>query len=579
MRFTVLIFLISSWITNLKGQDPISLTPNTGKRGNSFTVTISGVNTAFSVNSTTLARITKDTTKINIAGVASDATTFNGTLAISAQADTGKYDATIWQSTVNGTSWSCSKCFTVELNCNLTIDAEVTQIACFGDSTGRIKVTIQGATGATDLVWNTGDTTNELTNLGPGGYGVTVTDAEGCSSSQFITIIQPSQVNALTFRGDITFFNGNDGKANVMPQGGMPPYTIVWSNGVTGETILNVSPGTYTYTVTDSRGCTYVGSEQFLNFNCTIQDSIAKVDLACFGDTYGSATIFTSFGNAPFTYFWSNGATTSTATGLGVGQYFVTVTDFRKCPLMDSIDIFEPEPLAIGFMTNGITRVGIPDGQITAFPTGGSGLYTLSWSSGSTGTSLNSLTPGVYTVTVTDGNGCSTTGSSTVADIDCSGLLVTIDEISDTLGTITTMVTGGVGDLLYQWLKDGIIVDSVPDLTGAKPGTYIIQVWDGRGCTAKDTVTLKSTGTMDARLSVQTRIFPNPANGSFHIHWPAVMLGAQVDIFDLHGQRRYAQPVTALTQTINTRDWPAGLYILRGVQPGTLITKKIQVTH
>lgn len=577
MRLSVFLLLMGVCISSLFSQDPITLTPNTGKRGTSFTVNITGVNTAFSVNSTTLARISKDTTSIDITGVAADATMFNGTLNLPEQADTGLYNATIYQDTENGTSWSCSNCFTVELNCNLNIQAQVTQIACFGDSTGQIKLTIEGAAGATNLLWSNAATSDSLTNLGPGLYQVTVTDAGGCSSSRFITVIQPTAVNAVTFRDDVTFYNGNNGKATVRPQGGLGPYTIVWSNGVTDESILNVSPGLYSYTVTDSRGCTYVGSEQFLNFNCTITDTITKVDLACFGDTSGSATIVTSFENPPLTYFWSNGATTATASGLGVGKYFVTVTDFRKCPLVDSIVIFEPEPLSIGFSAQPISKVGAMDGQIIAFPTGGQGPYNLTWSNDQMADTLAGLAAGTYEVTVTDAAGCTLTSTTVVADIDCSAFALSVDSINDTLGDINISVNGGVGDLTFVWLKDGAQVDSVQNLTGADPGTYFIQVTDGRGCQAQDTVMLISTNVINTVLTAQTRLFPNPAYGSFFIHLPAIMRGAQLQVYNAQGQLMHRQVMTDVTQEVLIHQWPHGLYVVRGILGSNIITKKIQV--
>ena len=578
MRFCFLFLLFLSFGVSLTGQDPITLSPNSGKRGTTFTVTISGVNTAFIVNTTTLARISKDTAQIDINGLAADATIFNGTLSIPTNADTGAYNATIWQSGKSGISWSCSNCFNVQLNCSLVIDAQVNQIACFGDSSGQIDLTITGATGDVHYVWNTEDTTEDLTHLGPGAYVVTVTDAEGCSASRFFNIFQPSQVNAISSRDDVTFYNGNNGKATVRPQGGTPPYTISWSNGTTGETITNLSPGLYAYTVTDANGCTYIGREEFLNFNCTITDTITKVDLMCYGDTSGSATININFANPPVSYFWSNGATTSTATGLGVGKYFVTVTDFRRCPLMDSVDILEPEPLSLEISTQAVSMVGANDGRIIVSPAGGKTPYTLIWNNEATEDTLLGLTPGIYSVTLTDANGCMTSGTTTVADIDCSGFMLTIDSIiGDTVSEIFITASGGLGDLTYQWFKDGELVDSSRNLLGASSGHYSIRVSDGRGCIIQDTLSLISTTIINVHLSHQTRVYPNPALDVVNIHFPDALLGAQLDIYNLHGQLIHRQIVTEVTHQVNSQRWPTGLYVLRGSRQGITIMKKFQI--
>lgn len=578
MRFCFLTMLLLLFGVSLWGQDPIALSPSSGKKGTTFTVTISGVNTAFIVNTTTLARISKDTTQIDINGLAADATTFNGTLSIPATADTGAYHATIWQADKNGTSWSCSNCFTVELNCSIAINAQVNQIACFGDSSGQIDVTVTGTTGVVNYQWNTGDTTEDLTKLGPGAYVVTVSDLEGCSTSRFFNIFQPSQVNAVSFRDDVTFYNGNNGKATVRPQGGIAPYTIAWSNGMTGETITNVSPGLYVYTVTDANGCTYVGREEFLNFNCTITDTITKTDVLCFGETTGSATVITSFANPPLTYVWSNGATSSSATGLSAGKYMVTVTDFRRCPLVDSVDIFEPALLSLQISAFPVSKVGAEDGQIIIIPTGGTTPYLLLWNNDATADTLPGLSPGTYTVTLTDANGCTASSTTTVADIDCSGFVLTIDSISgDTLSDVFITASGGFGDLSYQWLKDGELVDSTRNLAGAATGHYLIQVTDGRGCTVRDSVSLISTAIFNVHLAQQTKVYPNPARDVLNINIPAALLGAQLEIFNLHGQLIHRQTVNELTQQVSTQHWPTGLYLLRGSRRGLTIMKKFQV--
>ena len=108
-----------------------------------------------------------------------------------------------------------------------------------------------------------------------------------------------------------------------------------------------------------------------------------------------------------YSYSWSNGSTSSTATNLSFGTYYVTVTDNDGCTGMGEVSIAPPPSLLVFATATGETTTGANDGTATASAVGGIGVYSFSWSNGGSGTTISNLSPGAYTVTATDGFGCS----------------------------------------------------------------------------------------------------------------------------------------------------------------------------
>ncbi|MFK7947298.1 MAG: T9SS type A sorting domain-containing protein [Saprospiraceae bacterium] len=146
-----------------------------------------------------------------------------------------------------------------------------------------------------------------------------------------------------------------------------------------------------------------------------LTDSVSTMNVNCFGEADGEATAMVAGGTAPYTYMWSNGATTATATGLGAGTYSYTAMDTMGYSVSDTVIITEPTALAISMSAVSDTNTQAV-GSATAMVTGGTMPYTYTWN-GTVGSSdLTALTAGTYTVEVTDANGCMATDSVVVED-------------------------------------------------------------------------------------------------------------------------------------------------------------------
>lgn len=286
----------------------------------------------------------------------------------------------------------------------------------------------------------------------------------------------------------------NIGSAMVTESMGTPPFTYLWSQGGTTSLITGLSAGSYSVTVTDNGGCTEVDSAVVgggLNL------SLSEAPVLCFGGSTGSASVTVSGGTSPFTYLWSTGNTTSTASGLSAGIYFINVTDNKGCkgtatdyvyqysPIYQDTTndtSFEITPSYCG-RNNGIA--GIEDIN------GGNPPYTYLWSNGNTTTQITGLSAGSYSIIITDNNGCTLTGSAT---IPYSGLQASLNAIdppcyNDSNGSIAIGgVTGGVSPFTYLWSNG----QTSSLITGLSIGNYSVQITDHNGCTGRDSIQLTS---------------------------------------------------------------------------------------
>ncbi|MDR5589564.1 LamG-like jellyroll fold domain-containing protein [Christiangramia sediminicola] len=329
--------------------------------------------------------------------------------------------------------------------CEYTVDAPVTSDNCSGEITGT--------------------TTDPITYSNAGTYTITwnFTDENGntAQATQKITI-QPIEAEAT--KVDVLCNGLATGEVEAIATGGVAPLRYDWGSLGTGAKKTDLPAGSYTVTVSDANGCeaepiTVIVEEP----DTFVEITGVQTTTGCFEENNGTATVTVQGGVGSYTYLWDNGQTDETATGLSPGEHTVTVTDANGCSKERTFTVSEPaELLVTGFLTTETTSFGSNTGSATAQVTGGTPNYTFEWIGGPTGKkytgqTARDLAAGIYTVTVTDANGCTATGEVEVVDSLSANIVpISLCEGEDVIRTSTFSVDGGsaiggTAPYTYEW--------------------------------------------------------------------------------------------------------------------------------
>lgn len=378
-----------------------------------------------------------------------------------------------------------------------------TPALCFDSADGQVVVNASGGTPDPSLPegytfdWSVAGGNGSMHNGLPSGmHFVTITDANNCFEVLEVEVFAPDEIYLETVSTDVNCGNGNDGNATVtVTSGGAGGFMYQWSSGTnpTNSTVTELSVGTVYVTVEDANGCTAVDSVLLTSPDAIVLDSdFAAVD--CNGNNTGTATVLPSNGAGGFTYLWdanANSQTTATAIDLTAGTYMVTVTDANMCTETIEVVVTEPTILTTTISGNDAACFGDANGNSTVVPDGGTLDYTYLWSDGSTNAMADGLvaqaTP--YSVTVTDGNGCTAVSSFIISSPDELTLSlagVDVECFGENSGSATATAGGGAGNFIYSW-SDGS-TQTTPTATNLAANSYTVTVTDANGCTIVESV-------------------------------------------------------------------------------------------
>lgn len=366
----------------------------------------------------------------------------------------------------------------------LLTTAPLNMVSCFGGNDGSADATMNGGVPPYQYLWSNGDVTPTANNLSAGVYTATITDANGCSVSDGTQITEPSDLtlaNTQVINADC--FGAATGSAVFTAGGGTAPYTYLWSNGNTAASNTGLTAGAYTITATDANGCTETGSISIAQPPAILINAPVITPVSCFGGNNGTVSVSVSGGTSPYTYSWSNGATTQQANGLSAGNYTVAVTDDNGCTQNASVAVTEPALLQIQSSVSPILCHGQNNASIAITPNGGVLPYTYSWNNGAIASALNALSPGTYSVTVTDANNCKTdTAFIIIQPPVLTASVVNPDTICIGQSAVLSVVTGG-GTPGYSYLWSNGQTGSPLPVSPATSTAYSVTVTDIHGCT------------------------------------------------------------------------------------------------
>lgn len=413
--------------------------------------------------------------------------------------------------------------------------------SCVNATDGGINATIVGGTLPYTITWSTpGGTplfTEDIFNIAPGSYGLSVTDVNGCATSASVLLTAPVAITATAQIVPAACQGAANGAITLTAQGGVGPYAYSWSgpNGFTSTArdISGLASGVYSVTVTDANGCTNVflfdvAQPGLFAASATVSTFPGGAGVSCSNATNGSIAVDLSGGTPGYTYAWSgpNGFTANSEdlTGLAAGVYQLIYTDANGCSGSLTATITAPAPIGLAitaatFGTFNVACNGGSNGSATLTITGGVAPYTIAWNgpNGSTfnTAAINGLAAGSYTVLVTDVNGCTATASIVLTEppvLTTSASIVpqpnggAISCAGATDGAIDLSVNGGTAPYTVLWSGPNGYTSTALDPTGLAPGTYTALVTDARGCTASASIILTAPTPIDLQATLSSYI-------------------------------------------------------------------------
>jgi large repetitive protein len=433
------------------------------------------------------------------------------------------------QSLLNVLAGTYNVTITDARGCTATTSATVNQAAalvlsrtssnpsCFGGSNGSVDLTVSGGTSPYNFTWSNGATTEDISGLVASTYSVSVTDANNCAANTSVTISQPTQVSAsITGTTPSSCFGTATGTATAQGAGGTGAFTYSWNTSPVQntQTAVSLSAGIiYDVIVSDANGCTAITQASVTQPTALSASAFVK-DVNCAGGSNGEISLNVAGGAGSYTFDWLDIAGTSNPqnrTNLTAGTYSVVISDANGCSTSSNYTVNEPSSLTASLSTNNVTCNGANNGSIDLTVNGGVSPYSYVWSNGQITEDITAVSPGGYTVTVTDVNGCTITTSTTInqpAALTVAG--VAVDNCpSQSNGSINLTVSGGTSPYGFDWSNG----DTTEDLSGLSAATYSVLVTDSYGCTATASFTLTSMSATFTSFPVSCVNFGTPDYG------------------------------------------------------------------
>ena len=379
-------------------------------------------------------------------------------------------------------------------------------ITCNGLSNGSINTIVNGGTTSYSYSWigpgSYSSNAPNPTGLTAGTYSVSIIDANGCSTSNTITLTQPSLLGVSlvspTYNGgyNVTCKGANNGSINLTPVGGTAGFTYVW-NGPSGFTsssqdLSRLGEGVYSITVTDTNSCSAFGSVILTQPADLILSSVVSQhngnNVSCFGSSNGDINITVAGGTPIYHYSWTgpSGYTSGTEdiSSLSAGSYHVIITDMNGCTVSGSYNLTQP-PLITSTVATTPATCSAANGSVVLNINGGTQPFGTTWSNGSSTEDLHNVVGGIYTVLITDANGCIHRDTATVQKISIITVSAVVSGImcyGNSEGYINLTVNNGTAPFIYTW-SNGASTENISSLTA---GEYSVTVTDGNGCIVKD---------------------------------------------------------------------------------------------
>jgi hypothetical protein len=459
-------------------------------------------------------------------------------------------------------------------------------VSCNGGNDGAITITsVSGGTG-TILYSKDGvsfQASNSFTGLLAGTYDVQVKDANGCIASVSKIISQPNAFLINTNVTNVSCHGAQTGTVVVSASGGAGFFAYSLNGGFTyqsSSTFNNLASGNYFVTIKDAANC--ISSKSFtITQPSDIHAIIGVLNVSCHGANNGQINVYGSGGVAPYTYSLNGNQYVSLGNfqNLTGGTFYnVNVKDANGCIATIVKYVSEPALLNLNATKNDVSCSGGNNGAISLNILGGVAPFEYAWSNGESGSSIDDLTAGIYSVEVTDHNGCmglmSFTINQPLAPLVVNAVLNPASNDISEDGSIDITVTGGTPPYDYSWSNG----TELQDLDSLNPGNYTITITDAKGCALATTFTVEKASSIEEIETFDLNIYPNPtaeftllSSGNRHMN--------QIVICDISGKHIMTKYLDAANFKLETSDLTNGTYLLNIQIEGKLYVKRLVINR
>ncbi len=405
---------------------------------------------------------------------------------------------------------------------SLITEITSSNIPCFGLDNGILNAQTEGGTPPYTYQWfhDLEHNSSILTNMHPGFYFVSVTDANGCADTASAMISQPNELILDFITSHVNCKGGHDGYIIVTPSGGVPDYNITWSNGYFSDSIGNLPIGPYTITVSDDNGCQNIETINITEPDYSLNSTFTQINnVSCFGLSDASSNISPTGGTPPYEVIWEEEVTQVDFIGsnMPAGTYYnITLTDDNDCIYFDSIMFTEPPLLVLDGTTTPV-NCGVSAGSGTINPNGGTPPYTFLWSNNETNSTATNLSIGEVSVIVTDNHNCSDT---LYLNVDKTGKIYGSYEIiesnlcfKDSVAKATASLPEGENPISFLW-SDGQTGDTAINLPA---GNYYVIASDKYNCSDTIDVIISQPDSINPNITITQPSCSNVYDGALEV--------------------------------------------------------------
>lgn len=484
--------------------------------------------------------------------------------------------------------FNCDVSLTFEIESDtegMELSESIQQPDCSANGSGQISLNVTGGSAPYQYNWSHGPSSASVVDLAPGDYSVMIIDQTGCSIQANYTIQDPAAMEVNVSSSDPTCGSQKDGAISLDITGGQAPYTVLWSNGLSGVSISNLDGGTYQASITDALGCTSQESvtiSEASGISLQIEDIR---DISCFGANDGYAKINLLGDASSVSIIWSDGIEdVLVREGLASGTYTVIAENRAGCEVSTSFDISSPVELTarIESALDVDCSIGSVEGVAWVSIQGGTEPYTVNWDqNNASNREINFSQSSTLKVSITDAKGCTVEAESRVdfpsnttaqGRLDFNYRKLEISNEPEVQVDEEIIFESEISEEFIAWewaFGDGMqSLDKDPIHVFAKAGIYEVTLtgYDVYGCSSVETNSVQVNSPQD--MVVIPNAFTPNGDGLNDTFMPKVksVNRFSMDIFNTWGERMYSTTQTedrGWDGTYNGQLLPAGNYLYK----------------